>query len=117
MAHDLARSGKSKIRKIREVDFACKGSRRGIFSKEFREGPYLSWTRQGSRRQTVKPILFSVGSERRRFRVKDVVRPFGILKDVLGVLLDGLLRMDDGRVVRTVFSILTGQRHESVTVL
>lgn len=49
--------------------------------------------------------------------MEDVVRPFGVLEDVLGVLLDGLSRVDDGRVMGTVISILTGQRHESVTVL
>lgn len=109
MAHDLAGSGKSEVREVREVDFSRKRSRRRVFSKEFGERSHLGWTRQGSRCQTVKPILFSISGERRGVGVEDVVRPFGVLENILGVLLDGLPGVDDRRVVGTVISILTGQ--------
>lgn len=116
MAHDLTRSGESKVRKVRKVNFTRKRGRRRVFSKEFREWSHLGWARQGGRCQTVKPILFSISSEGRGFRMKDVVRPFRVLEDVLRIFLDGLRRMDDGLMEGTVFSIFASQRHENVAV-
>lgn len=52
--------------------------------------------------------MFSISSERRRFRMEDVIRPFGVLENVLGVLLDGFGRVNDGRMVRAVFIVLAG---------
>lgn len=41
--------------------------------------------------------------------MENVVWPFGILEDVLRILLDGLLRVDDRGMVGAVFTVLAGQ--------